>query len=155
MANCFNIDFNNQSFRRVRILANILAGIFLLFTLQSCSTPYKSKKHKSSVDKSVDKINEMVIESKKGADDIPDLKDDLLHSKISSQKSPIQLLNNSNSYADGSISDLKKGRRGIYRVPEKVIKIWLSGYETDEGDYVDAHNVFVVLKDSSWKEELR
>ena len=38
----------------------------------------------------------------------------------------------------------------VYRVPERVVRIWVNGRVTEGGEYVAAHDVFIALKDDGW-----
>ena len=141
MLGIFKVEMSNA---KVRSKIMFVAIICLGFLVSSCSGPYKSGKHKATLEKSVDKINDSIIENRKDSDEVPS--SDL---KMRAQK-PKNLEPILESRVN-RISDLKKGVGNIYRVPEKVVRVRVAGYETEDGDFVDSHNVFIVLKDSGWK----
>lgn len=135
------IEISNAKVRSKIMFVTIICLSFLVF---GCSGPYKSGQHKVTLEKSVDKINDSIIENRKDSDEVPS--SDL---KIRVQKTKnLEPILESRA---NRISDLKKGVGNIYRVPEKVVRVWLAGYETEDGDFVDSHNVFIALKDSGWK----
>lgn len=43
------------------------------------------------------------------------------------------------------------GADSVQRIPERVIRIWVSGRVNDLGDYVAPHYVYVALKNDGWK----
>lgn len=43
------------------------------------------------------------------------------------------------------------GSDSVQRIPERVIRIWVSGRVNDLGDYVAPHYVYVALKNDGWQ----
>ena len=43
------------------------------------------------------------------------------------------------------------GSDSVYRVPERIIRIWVNGRVNEAGDYEAPHYVYVALKDDGWK----
>lgn len=43
------------------------------------------------------------------------------------------------------------GNESVYRVPERIIRIWVNGRVNEAGDYEAPHYVYVALKDDGWR----
>ena len=67
MLGIFKVEMNNGKVRSKIIFVTIICFGFLL---SSCSAPYKSGKHKATLEKSVDKINDSIIENRKESDEV-------------------------------------------------------------------------------------
>lgn len=78
---------------------------------------------------SLSQINDQVIENPSGEDGIA------FDKPSCEQKEPITL---------------KSNGKTITHVPEQVVRVWLKGYQTSQGDYIDANYAYVRLQNGRW-----
>lgn len=123
--------------------------ILVLFLMVGCSVNKRVIDCPAGVGmgcKSISKVNKAVNEGK--------IKDDYEVDKNKAKKVVGKTLNyqavNANLY-----TKVRGFANKVIRKPEKVIRIWMNGFEDKKGDYIEETYVHAVLERGSWEEEGR
>lgn len=99
--------------------------------------------------KSISEIHHQIIESPKGEDsiiiDAQEGEGCEGKCQTTSKDSIKSITTAKDAYA------IYSGNESIYRVPERIIRIWVNGRVNEAGDYEAPHYVYVALKDDGWK----
>lgn len=56
-------------------------------------------------------------------------------------------------HAAGQDNAPKKSQKKVIRIPEKTLRIWLSGFTDEHGDYVEETYAHIVSEAGRWHEE--
>lgn len=65
---------------------------------------------------------------------------------------PVHAINkNGNEKNSRNAYLIHAGNDSVYRVPERIIRIWVNGRVNEAGDYEAPHYVYVALKDDGWQ----
>ena len=118
---------------------------FLFLFLSGCTgynDKFDCKLENGATCKTMNQVNESVIEEKD---------EDYVSSEIYNNKNKVDLKRGINKPININIKKGDMAFSNIDAIPNKVLKIWVSGYVLESGDYIDNHYIYVVLQDSGWK----
>lgn len=102
---------------------------------------------------SISEIHEQIVEHPKGDDEltVPTDTNDTECATGKCFKGKVSRTTGLPDLAPASGYLVVAGSDPVQRIPERVIRIWVSGRMNDLGDYVAPHYVYVALKNDGWK----